>query len=468
MDAPLPKTVFEFTEVIDAIDQGMLWLDAELRVLGHNRAYRDMLALEHNNAFVGRPYRDLLAYLLDRGEFFEAECDSYLDARINAMERRETLRIERMRPNGMALAIKAAPLASGGYVLTCMDVTRERAAREAHRRNTKATVVAMANFAEHRDADTGVHVLRVARLVGQTARKLQAHDKFAAVIDDNFIEHIATASILHDVGKIATPDGILLKPGPLDAAERLIMNQHPAVGADLLKQAKQTMGQSPYLDFGIEAALTHHEWYNGGGYPQGLAGAAIPLSGRICAVVDVFDALTSRRPYKAPWDTAKAVALIRAQRGTQFDPDVVDVFLAVIDERETVSLVRWTEAFSVGNIHIDEQHCILIDTINQLASAASLNNRHCVSMIIDELVSYAAFHFDYEEKLMARAGYPELAEHRIVHQAFVKWVSDLRDGYLSYGKRSLGDSVLNYLRDWLSHHILGEDQRYRPFILALA
>lgn len=464
MDAPLPKSVFQLAEVIDSIDQGLLWLDEELRVKGHNHAYRRLLDIEGEAAFVGQPYRNLLLHLLQRGEFFGDDGDRYLEERISSLQRRETLHIERVRPNGVALAVKSTPLPSGGHLYTYLDVTRERAAREEGRRNAKATVVAMANFAEHRDADTGVHVLRVARLVGQTARKLQAHPKFASLINDDFVEHVATASILHDVGKISTPDGILLKPGPLTTEQREIMNQHPIVGADLLRQAKLTMGHSPYLDFGIELALTHHEWYDGSGYPHGLAGEAIPLTGRICAVVDVFDALTSRRPYKAPWDIDKAAALIRQQRGSQFDPDVVDAFLSVIDERETVSLVRWTDAFSVGNVHIDEQHAILIDTINQLASAESLHNHHCVSMIIDELVSYASFHFDYEERLMESGDYPYLEEHRIVHQAFVKWVSDLRDDYLTYGRRPLGESVLNYLRDWLSHHILGEDQRYRPFI----
>lgn len=162
--------------------------------------------------------------------------------------------------------------------------------------------------------------------------------------------------------------------------------------------------------------------------------------------------------------TERAAALIREQRGTQFDPDVVDAFLGVLEERERVSIVQWQDAFGVGDLHIDEQHSILIDTINQLASAESLHNHHAVLMIIDELASYAAFHFDYEERLIERAGYPQLDEHRIIHQAFVSWVADLRDEYVTYGKRPLGAPVLNYLRDWLSHHILGEDQRYSGYL----
>ena len=452
-------------EAIDAMDQGMLWLDKELRVGGCNAAYRRLLDLPRADDFRGRPYRELLAHLGERGEFFVDDLERHLDARMRVLERREAFGFERVRPNGQALMVKAAPLPSGGFVYTYLDVTSERMAREMQRRNAKATVVAMANFAEHRDTDTGVHVLRVARLVGQTARKLMATGRHPA-IDEAYVELVATASILHDVGKISTPDRILLKNGALTTEEREIIKRHATDGAHLLRQAKLTMGQSPYLDIGAEIALTHHEWFDGRGYPHGLAGDRIPLAGKICAVADVFDALTSRRPYKVAWETERAAALIREQRGTQFDPDVVDAFLGVLEERERVSIVQWQDAFSVGDLHIDEQHSILIDTINQLASAESLHNHHAVLMIIDELASYAGFHFDYEERLMERVGYPHLDEHKVIHQAFVSWVANLRDEYVTYGKRPLGAPVLNYLRDWLSHHILGEDRRYSGYLAA--
>lgn len=456
-------------EALDAIDQGLLWLDAAGRVQGCNRAWRRLLDLDAAPDLVGRPYRELLDHLAARGEFFGDAHELHLEARMGAAGAGgERPRIERVRPDGTALTITVTPLPAGGSIHVYQDVTRERAAREAQRRNAKATVVAMANFAEHRDTDTGVHVLRVARLVGQTARKLMARPRFAGRIDEEFIEHLATASILHDVGKISTPDRILLKAGALTPEEREIIRRHPEDGAHLLRQAKLTMGQSQYLDLGVEVALTHHEWFDGRGYPQGLAGEAIPLAGRICAVADVFDALTSRRPYKQPWEAARALELIHAQSGSQFDPDVAAAFFEVIREREAVCLVRWSDALSVGNPHIDEQHGILLDTINQLASAESLNNHHAVAMIIDELASYAVFHFDYEEKLMASCGYPHLEEHKVIHQVFVKWVADFRDDYATYGKRPLGEEVLGFLRDWLSHHILGEDQRYRDYIRGAA
>jgi len=466
MNATQRFTGSSLAEAINNIDHGLLWLDRDLCIEGHNAACRGLLDIPGESDFLGRPYGELMAYLHERGEFFGEEHENCPAWQLHEKARIEPLRIERVRPNGIALSVLVSPLPSGGYVFAYQDITQERKAQVMQRRNTKATVVALANFAEHRDTDTGVHVLRVARQVGQTARKLMLTGKYPD-IDEAFIEHASTASILHDVGKIATPDRILLKPGGLTHEEREVMKKHATDGANLLKQAKLTLGHSAYLELGREIALTHHEWYDGRGYPRGLAGDAIPLAGRICAVADVFDALTSRRPYKTPWETAKAIELIQNQRGTQFDPDVVDAFLEGIAERERVCLVQWDDRFSVGNLHIDEQHTVLIDTINQLASAESLHNHHCVLMIIDELASYATFHFGYEECLMERADYPQLEEHRIIHDAFVRWVTDLRDEYLNFGRRPLGTSVLNYLRDWLSHHILGEDQRYRSFIQGL-
>ncbi|QFY90005.1 bacteriohemerythrin [Magnetovirga frankeli] len=450
-------------EAMDAMDQGLLSLDWELRIDGCNAAYRRLLDLPQATDYIGRPYRDLLNHLIARGEFFIDDQQGFLDERLHALVQREAFAFERVRPNGKALLVKGTPLPSGGIILTYLDVTEARRARMMLQRNAKATVTAMANFAEHRDTDTGVHVLRVARLVGQTARKLLASGRYPA-LDEEFIEQVGTASILHDVGKIATPDRILLKNGALTKDEREIMMRHAADGAHLLRQASLAMGQSAYLDLGAEIALSHHEWFDGTGYPQGLAGDDIPLSGKICAVADVFDALTSRRPYKAPWEQERAVDLLHKRCGSQFDPDVVEAFIAFLEEREQVSIVQWRDAFSVGDLHIDEQHSILIDTINQLASAESLRNHNAVLMIIDELASYAAFHFDYEERLMERVGYPQLDGHKQIHQAFVTWVAKLRDEYLTYGRRPLGPRVLDYLSDWLSQHILGEDQRYKDYL----
>lgn len=452
-------------EALDAMDQGFLWLDENLVVKQHNRAYRQLLELDDADCFIGRPYTELIQFLLERGEFIDSvDHESFMAERLRAMHNQEQRRLERVRHNGTVLSISAVPLQSGGYVYTYLDITRESRAHEEVRRNAKATVVAMANFAEHRDTDTGVHVLRVARLVGQTARQLKRRNLYTEIVDEEFIEHVGTASILHDVGKIATPDRILLKAGPLTVDERASIKLHAAAGAQLLAQARLMMGESAYLKIGAEIALTHHEWFDGNGYPSGLAGNDIPLSGRICAIADTFDALTSRRPYKAPWSTAQALAQIHRLSGTQFDPLVVEAFIEMIRERDTVSVVQWTDSMSVGNQHIDEQHMILIDTINQLASAERQNDRVLISMIIDELVSYAAFHFQYEEKLLENHAYPDLVNHRSIHQGFVNWVTEVREEFIYQRRTQFGGKILDFLRDWLRDHILGEDQRYRPFI----
>ena len=322
----------------------------------------------------------------------------------------------------------------------------------------------MANFSEHRDTDTGVHVLRVARLVGQIAGQLHRRGLFADVIDEAYIDQVSTGSILHDVGKVTVADRILFKAGPLTEDERASMKLHASAGEQMLSQAALMMADSRYLILGAEIAQTHHEWFDGSGYPDGLTGNEIPLSGRICAIADVFDALTSRRPYKTPWSSQQAVAQIRKQAGSQFDPAVVDAFVEVIERREQVSLVRWSDAMSVGDLHLDEQHRVLIDTINQLASAESQNDRPVVAMIIDELVAYAAFHFDYEERLLERAGYPELQRHRRIHEGFAKWIADLREEFSHKHRQQLGAHILGVLCAWLSDHILGEDQEYRSYL----
>jgi len=469
---PLPATTgprlsneAAMAEAMQAIEQGHIWLDENHCVRGYNRAYQKLLELPDAERFLGHHFQEVLRHFLEHGEFFDSgDHEDFIARHIDSMALRAHWHSERVRPNGTVLSIVATPLASGGYVYSYLDITRETRALEEVRRNAKANVVAIANFSEHRDTDTGAHVLRVARLVGQTARRLHRHGLFPSVIDEAFIDHVSTASILHDVGKIVIPDRILFKAGPLTDEERKCMKQHAVAGAQMLNQAGLLMQHSRYMNIGAEIALNHHEWHDGSGYPNGLAGDAIPVSGRICALADVFDALTSRRPYKTPWSTERAVAQIRQLIGTQFDPVVAEVFLEVIEERSKVMLVEWSDSMSVGNEHIDEQHRILIDTINQLASAETQNDRTIVAMIIDELVNYTVFHFEYEEQLLEAAGFPDIKRHRLIHRGFEKWVKELREEFTYHRRGQLGQRILGFLRDWLRDHILGEDQSYRPYI----
>jgi response regulator RpfG family c-di-GMP phosphodiesterase len=149
----------------------------------------------------------------------------------------------------------------------------------------------------------------------------------AIFIDDAFIDAVGLASIMHDVGKVTTPDSILQKPARLDDGERSIMQRHAEVGRELLEKASTLAPRSMYFSLGAEIAGGHHEWFDGSGYPEGASGTQIPLSARIVAVADVYDALTNARIYKEAWSREEALSYIRERRGSQFDPDVVDAFL---------------------------------------------------------------------------------------------------------------------------------------------
>jgi putative two-component system response regulator len=146
-------------------------------------------------------------------------------------------------------------------------------------------------------------------------------------LDENEQNILHFAAPLHDLGKVGTPDNILLKPGKLNEDEMKIMREHAAIGADILKDTT-----SPYLKAGYIIAISHHEKYDGSGYPQGLIGEEIPLYGRIVAIADVFDALTSKRPYKKAWTFDEAIHFLRQNAGTHFDPLLIDLFTADLDD----------------------------------------------------------------------------------------------------------------------------------------
>jgi response regulator RpfG family c-di-GMP phosphodiesterase len=199
------------------------------------------------------------------------------------------------------------------------------------RKSQQATVVALADLAEFRDTDTGEHVLRVARMTDLIARDLWRRGVFHAELDELLVEQIGLASMLHDVGKVSIPDVVLLKPMGLNPTERAQMETHAAVGARILNRADQMVGDQTYITVATDIAASHHEHYDGAGYPRGLRGVEIPLSARITAVADVFDALSHDRPYKKAWPRSEARDYIVARSGSQFDPEVVTSFVRVLD-----------------------------------------------------------------------------------------------------------------------------------------
>jgi len=201
------------------------------------------------------------------------------------------------------------------------------------------TVLALASLAEARDNDTGNHILRTQRYVRLLATALLSHPDYAPQLDEQTIEWLYKSAPLHDVGKVGIPDAILLKPGKLTPDEFEIMKTHTTLGRDAIAMAEQRLGKTvPFLRLAKEIAYSHQEKWDGSGYPQGLAGDAIPLSARLMAVADVYDALITRRVYKDAMTHEEAVGIVAAGRGSHFDPALVDAFLA--KEAEFLAIAR--------------------------------------------------------------------------------------------------------------------------------
>jgi response regulator RpfG family c-di-GMP phosphodiesterase len=195
------------------------------------------------------------------------------------------------------------------------------------------TIMAMASLAETRDNETGNHLKRTQNYIRALALKLRDHPHFRDFLTEDNIESLYKLAPLHDIGKVGIPDAILLKRGKLTPEEFEIMKTHPLLGGNAIAMAESGLPTpSRFLHIAREIATAHHEKWNGSGYPLGLAGNAIPISARLMALADVYDALISRRIYKEPYTHEKAVAHILLGRGVHFDPEVTEAFLAIQEE----------------------------------------------------------------------------------------------------------------------------------------
>ena len=208
----------------------------------------------------------------------------------------------------------------------------------------QATIFALAKLAEQRDGDTGGHLERVRDYCKLLAQQLAKGSPYADYITDEFIECIQHASPLHDIGKVAIPDSILLKPGKLTPEEFEIMQNHTIIGAENMQSVYNKYPENPFIGMGIEIALYHHERWNGKGYPDGLIGKNIPLSARIMAVADFYDALRSDRCYRKGFDHDVVKNMLLEEEGTFFDPEIIKAFLAVED---TFCHIMDTETYTV-------------------------------------------------------------------------------------------------------------------------
>jgi response regulator RpfG family c-di-GMP phosphodiesterase len=212
---------------------------------------------------------------------------------------------------------------------------RSRSASDALRKTQNllrmrdAVIFGLAKLAESRDPETGDHLERISVYSTYLASALRRHPKFRDQVTPAFVRLIGISSALHDIGKVGVKDRILRKRGPLTREERATMQTHAAIGGECLREIERRLGGSNFLQMAREIAFAHHENWDGSGYPKGLAGAGIPLSARIVAVADMYDALASKRVYKEPLAHEECVATMRNESGRKFDPDLVEVWLTI-------------------------------------------------------------------------------------------------------------------------------------------
>ena len=201
----------------------------------------------------------------------------------------------------------------------------------------QVSLESMANVAETRDPETGAHIKRTQHYAKVLASCLKRQNKYPDIITNEYIETIFISAPLHDIGKVGVPDRILLKPGKLDDAEFILMKKHAAYGNRIIKTTAQKIKGDNFLSMAGEIAISHHEKWDGSGYPHGLCGNEIPLSGRIVAVADVYDALISARCYKAPFSHEKSMSILNAGIGSHFDPEIVAAFHTSIHEIQEIA-----------------------------------------------------------------------------------------------------------------------------------
>ena len=224
-----------------------------------------------------------------------------------------------------------------------VEAIRQRT--EEIQRTQDVTILSLASLAETRDNETGAHILRTQRYVRALANHLATQEKYRVVLDQQTIELLFKSAPLHDIGKVGIPDAILLKPGKLSDDEFRIMKTHAALGSKALEEAEQELGGTSFLRYAREIAETHHEKWDGSGYPAGLTGAQIPLSGRLMALADVYDALISKRVYKPAFSHEKAREIILEGNGSHFDPDIVAAFQTIEEEFREIASSFSDEAY---------------------------------------------------------------------------------------------------------------------------
>ncbi|MDX8399268.1 MAG: bacteriohemerythrin [Gallionellaceae bacterium] len=330
---------------------------------------------------------------------------------------------------------------------------------------------------EYRDNETGLHIMRMTNYAQAIAKALG--------LPTEQRELLYVAAPMHDVGKIGISDAVLLKPGKLTAEEFAVMKTHTNIGVTILT------GNDALIAAARDIAGSHHERWDGKGYPKGLAGNNIPILARVCAVADVFDALTSTRPYKKAWTVDEAIELVVSESGGYFDPEIVDAFNTampeilrvrelyrddIIDPKQVLSLpplemrenawIPWDDSLSVGIDIIDEHHRYLFDLINDLFDVvAGKRGAREVARVIKALDAYAKVHFRSEELMMKHYEYGGVDRQEHQHHAFEAKINEFYEELHANPLVAQFD-VLSYLRAWLVTHIKVEDAQLRSLVSA--
>jgi HD-GYP domain-containing protein (c-di-GMP phosphodiesterase class II) len=214
---------------------------------------------------------------------------------------------------------------------------KQKTINEHLRQTQDVTIFALGYQAELRDLETGKHIERTSAYVEILANELKRHGKYRSYLTEDYISDLIRSAPLHDIGKVAIPDSILLKPGKLTEEEYLVIQSHPVHGGDILEKAEKRLSFPSFFKIAIQMSKSHHEKWDGTGYPLKLLGESIPLSARIMALADVYDALSTARPYKKAFSHETCISIIQEERGKSFDPELVDIFLLKENEFEEVS-----------------------------------------------------------------------------------------------------------------------------------
>ena len=336
----------KYRSILESIEEGYYEIDLQGRFTFVN---------DSTSRILGQPKNELLGLRLQ--QFLVNEDDRTLsDTFADCFRTGRPIKAVdcEFQREGVVLYIEASvsPLRGpANHVIGFRGMLRDRTEKkklemdllESHRKlqhARSATILGLAKLAEYRDEGTGMHLERIREYARLVAEEMAIIPHYQDYIDQRYIEDIYQSSILHDIGKVGIPDAVLLKPGELTEAEFEVIKCHTVFGGDAITAIQSQIEGRSFLNIGREIAYHHHEKWDGSGYPRGLQGENIPLAARIVALADVYDALTTKRFYKEAFSHDKAKQIILTLKGTHFDPEVVDAFLALEDQFERIRMER--------------------------------------------------------------------------------------------------------------------------------